>query len=215
MDKKKCCRCKQEKEISCFGKNSRMEDGISNKCKQCASDYYWDNRDNLLAKNRSKYNKEESVNRVLAWRENKFGHIKKEKQEKRLEKQRLKEEKRLEKEYRKEYITPLIKRIRSLVCGVISKNQLPKDNGNYLYLGCEYDFFKNHIEKQFVKGMDWTNREYWQLDHIIPLSSAKTQEELIPLFHHTNIQPLWADDNKTKGNKIPKLTNLHFMKTYE
>ena len=49
--------------------------------------------------------------------------------------------------------------------------------------------------------MTWNNRSEWHIDHIIPLSSAKTEEELYKLFHYTNLQPLWAKDNLIKGKK--------------
>jgi hypothetical protein len=41
----------------------------------------------------------------------------------------------------------------------------------------------------------------WHIDHIIPLS-AKTEEEIIKLCHYTNLQPLWAEENRAKSNKI-------------
>ena len=50
--------------------------------------------------------------------------------------------------------------------------------------------------------MNWENRNLWHVDHIIPLSSAKTEEELVKLCHYTNLQPLWAEDNLKKSNKI-------------
>ena len=52
--------------------------------------------------------------------------------------------------------------------------------------------------------MTWENRglKGWHLDHIIPLSSAKNEEELRELCHYTNIQPLWWDDNLRKGSSI-------------
>ena len=50
--------------------------------------------------------------------------------------------------------------------------------------------------------MSWENRNEWHVDHIIPLCSAKTQEELYNLCHYTNLQPLWVKDNLTKGSKI-------------
>lgn len=50
--------------------------------------------------------------------------------------------------------------------------------------------------------MTWENRNEWHIDHITPLSSAKTEEELYKLCHYTNLQPLWAEENLKKGNKI-------------
>jgi hypothetical protein len=50
--------------------------------------------------------------------------------------------------------------------------------------------------------MSWDNHGEWHIDHIIPLSSAKNESDLYKLFHYTNLQPLWAFDNLSKGNKI-------------
>jgi hypothetical protein len=61
---------------------------------------------------------------------------------------------------------------------------------------------KEHIEKQFIDDMNWDNKGNWHIDHIIPLSSAKTEVELMKLFHFSNLQPLWASDNIKKSNKI-------------
>ena len=36
----------------------------------------------------------------------------------------------------------------------------------------------------------------WDLDHIIPLSSAKSEEEVIQLNHYTNLQPLCSKVNR-------------------
>lgn len=73
-------------------------------------------------------------------------------------------------------------------------------------LGANMDVIKKHIEKQFTSGMNWNNhgkgQDKWNIDHIIPLSSAKNEEELINLCHYTNLQPLWQPDNSLKSNKI-------------
>jgi len=69
-------------------------------------------------------------------------------------------------------------------------------------VGMGYDDFKKYLESKFIDGMDWDNRGEWHIAHIVPLSSANTEEELISLSHYTNLQPLWAEDNLKKGDKI-------------
>lgn len=74
-------------------------------------------------------------------------------------------------------------------------------------LGCSFEELHAHLESQFVDGMSWANMGGWHVDHIVPLASAKTEEELVALCHYTNLQPLWAFDNLSKGDKLPhKLT---------
>ena len=77
-----------------------------------------------------------------------------------------------------------------------------KNSGNIEMLGTDYETAFKHIESQFKEGMTWDNRGEWHIDHIIPLSSAKTKEEMEKLCHYTNIQPLWKKENILKGNKI-------------
>lgn len=71
-------------------------------------------------------------------------------------------------------------------------------------LGCTLEELVSHLESQFTEGMTWENRglKGWHIDHIIPISSAKTEEEVYKLSHYTNLQPLWAKDNLEKHNKI-------------
>ena len=63
---------------------------------------------------------------------------------------------------------------------------------------------KKHLEKLFKPRMTWKNHGKWHIDHIIPCSSfdltkASEQREC---FHYTNLQPLWASENLSKGNRI-------------
>lgn len=80
-----------------------------------------------------------------------------------------------------------------------------KSKKTFGLLGCNIEELKNHLEKQFTKGMNWGNYGYygWHVDHIIPCSSfnlTKTEEQL-KCFNHTNLQPLWAKDNFEKGGR--------------
>jgi len=71
-------------------------------------------------------------------------------------------------------------------------------------IGCSIDDFKIYMESLFSEGMCWGNHgtNGWHIDHIIPLSTAKTKEDILKLNHYKNLQPLWAADNIRKGNKI-------------
>jgi len=74
-------------------------------------------------------------------------------------------------------------------------------------IGCTPEELKIHIEKQFTVGMSWDNYgtygDYtWNIDHRIPLSSAKTEDDIYTLSHYTNLQPMWSKENLKKGNKI-------------
>lgn len=70
------------------------------------------------------------------------------------------------------------------------------------YIGCDRECLLKHFESKFTEGMTWENQGKWHIDHIIPLSSATSEEELYKLCHYTNLQPLWASDNIKKSNKI-------------
>ncbi|AZM38565.1 hypothetical protein EJP75_08405 [Acinetobacter baumannii] len=71
------------------------------------------------------------------------------------------------------------------------------------YLGCSWIFLRDYLAEKFIDGMSWENYGDWHVDHVIPLASAKSKEELIRLWHYSNLQPLWASDNISKGAKMP------------
>lgn len=69
-------------------------------------------------------------------------------------------------------------------------------------LGCEWDYFKSHIERQFSSGMCWEKvGVHIHIDHILPLAMATNEEEMLALSHFTNLRPMWARDNLSKGAK--------------
>lgn len=90
-------------------------------------------------------------------------------------------------------------RIRSLINIAISKHGFSKTSATREILGCDYEEFVRHIERQFVKGMTWKNRNEWHIDHIIPVSSAQTVDDVIRLNHFTNLRPLWSHENRKKS----------------
>lgn len=71
-------------------------------------------------------------------------------------------------------------------------------------LGCSIDFFVSYILSKCPQGTSIENfgRYGYHLDHIIPISKARTDKEIIRLCHYTNFQPLWWKDNLKKSDKI-------------
>lgn len=82
------------------------------------------------------------------------------------------------------------------------KKSWRKGGGSEKLLGCDWKTAMKHIESQFESWMNWDNHGEWHIDHIIPLSSATTKEEMEKLCHYTNLQPLLAEENLSKGDKI-------------
>ena len=71
-------------------------------------------------------------------------------------------------------------------------------------LGCTFQQFKEHLESKFEPWMNWENRGLyngtenygWDIDHIIPISTAKTEEEIYKLNHYSNLRPLCSYKNR-------------------
>jgi membrane protein involved in colicin uptake len=104
-------------------------------------------------------------------------------------------------------------RCRGRISAAIRAKGFKKTTKTAEMLGCDWEFLKSHIESQFKDGMSWENRKEWHIDHIIPLASASSEDDIIRLCHFSNLQPLWAEDNLRKKNRIvecqPELTLKH------
>jgi hypothetical protein len=108
----------------------------------------------------------------------------------------------------------LTQNIRNLIRDSLRKNGYSKKSKTQDILGCNYNEFKCYLESKFEPWMNWSNRGNWNgypnelnvawdIDHIIPLSSATTEEEILKLSHYTNLQPLCSYFNRhIKSGKI-------------
>ena len=189
---KVCGKCKVEKSFAEFSKHSSKKDGLQSECKSCAKEYLQDNKERL--KERAKQYYEDNKELIKETQ----------KQYKQTNKERIKE---YNKEYQKQRreTDPLFK----LKCNLRSRTSMAFKNKGYSknsktreMLGADDEVAKAHIERQFTKGMNWDNYGEWHIDHIIPLSSANSKQEIIKLCHYTNLQPMWAEDNLIKSNTI-------------
>jgi hypothetical protein len=159
--------------------------------KQRKKKHYENNKKNINQKQQNYYqeNKERIKELSKKWREENKEYIKKWRKQ-------------------KQKTDPIFKfRIctRSLIRASFKRacnGQYRKSKRTEEMLGCDMDFFMRYIKSKFQKGMTFENYGEWHIDHIIPISSANTEEEIIALNHYTNLQPLWAYENLTKANKI-------------
>lgn len=72
------------------------------------------------------------------------------------------------------------------------------------YLGCTIEELKVYLESKFESGMTWENYGEWEIDHVYPLAKSDLTDPavFVKVCGYTNLQPLWASDNKIKKDNI-------------
>jgi hypothetical protein len=205
MTTKICSKCETEKDVCEFGANNSTRDKLRKICKECRKiegknyreqnpekmkEWYKHNSERALQQKRNYYqeNRELMKERSKLWAKNNRDKVN--------EYIKTKKEK-----------NPLFRvelNIRGRMKQYLKQKNITQKNKTYDIVGIEINDLKKHIEKQFTKGMNWENYGMygWHIDHIIPLCSANDENELLKLFHYTNLQPLWAEDNLKKNGKI-------------
>jgi len=197
---KKCSTCKIDKASSEFSKNISQKDGYCNRCKICVKSHYNKNSEVILERN-STY-RSLNLDKVRLNKQLKYNNV--------LKHDPL-------------YILN-VRFLAAIRSGIKSVNLEKKSRKSEEILGCTIQEFKKNIEKQFLNWMNWENHgnkceklEYscsWDLDHIIPISYAKTEEESYILNHWSNFQPLCSKINRgSKNSNIYPLTNLELKIT--
>lgn len=205
METKVCKKCGIEKSVCEFDKKLGNRDKLSNKCKSCRRDYYNEYNKKNIEKKRKSYKEYYKLNRDKELLRSKNKHEKYSEQEKEYRKNNRDRISKREKErYHKDLIFKLKTNVRNRLKLFLKTKKIYKNNTTFEIVGGTPEIIKEHIEKQFRDGMTWDNYGFsgWHIDHIIPLSSANTEEEVYKLCHYTNLQPLWANENYKKSNKI-------------
>lgn len=199
---KSCSKCHETKSLSEY---YRRGNGYAGFCKRCyvkkASEWASSNKDKRkeitsrwnennkekVAESNRKYQQSENgrLNNKL-WRENNSVNYHRNKRQ-------------------NDVLFALKFKMRSIINKSFYRDGYNKRSKNNEILGCSWLEFKKHLEKQFVSGMTWDNRSEWHIDHIVPLASAVTEDDVIRLNHFTNLRPLWAKDNLAKGGKVETL----------
>ena len=190
---KKCSRCGEIKDLSCYHLLKSASDGRHTQCKKCRSEYkkkhYKKNKERSIEQSIEYYKQNRARCRELgdAWRDRNRERIS---------------------EYRKNrYWTEPKYRItcylRSKLHSILKES---KSDNTFNLIGCSPDYFMNYIESKFKDGMTWENYGFhgWHIDHIIPCNAfdLTKPEEQMKCFHYTNLQPLWAVENLAKNQRV-------------
>lgn len=220
-----CNKCEEEKELYefYFVKSRNIYNGICKKCLSVNYKKYYDiNRVKLLprTKNRTELNrntesKRFKVNEMLMYVKdgeslctkcliikNKFNFITDNSRKNKLSASCKKCKNEYFRNKKNDDIGfKLMCNLRSSISESVKKNKLVRAYKTMDILGVSILEFRIYIENKFVDTMSWDNYGEWHLDHIIPISYAKTIDEIYKLSYYTNFQPLWGIDNSSKGNR--------------
>ena len=201
-----CIKCKETKELELFVKtknsckecekeykrNHRLKN--KEKLKEYAAKYYENNKNSILERVANNYSNDRE--KKLEYQK-KYASLNKENISKyKMEYQRGR--RKNDPMFKLKYVVGRLIR-NSLKCKGLSKNKKSID-----ILGCDIKFFKEYLEVRFTDDMNWSNYGVvWDIDHIIPLSSAVDEFDIIKLNHYTNLQPLDSYVNRfIKRNKL-------------
>ena len=212
---KQCCKCKNEKQVTDFGKLKSSVDGLRYDCNDCRKEYREKNRLIIKSKQNEYYenNKQDLLNKNKLYRIHNQESIRIQRKEYRS-RDKVKEHIALKnKEYlpkKKEQIKIRRKTDLNFQLSEVLRSKIHKmlKNKNTTYtsvLGCDLEFFKSWIQFRFDSEMAWDNfGTLWQIDHILPISlfNLKNTNEIKTCFHWTNLQPLYSDQNRLKSNKL-------------
>jgi hypothetical protein len=93
--------------------------------------------------------------------------------------------------------------IRGLITTTLRNHNLPKTSKTTTIVGCSIPLLKNHLDYTFWLnyGRYPTPEDKLHIDHVVPVSKATTEDELLKLNHYSNLQYLLASDNISKSNR--------------
>jgi hypothetical protein len=198
MDTKLCSKCNEEfaLTIEFFDKHPKTKSGFGSYCKSCQKQYrrqyYQDNKKESLKKDRENYQKNIEQRRQT----NREWYKKNQKKVQAGQTILRRNKRRNNLQYR-------------LACNLRNRlnkalKNLTKSESTKKLLGCTMEELKIHLQNQFSTGMSWDNYGQWHIDHIRPCASfdLSDSEQVNQCFHYSNLQPLWAKDNWSKGSKL-------------
>lgn len=208
---KYCTGCKQTKETTEYYKRSDTRDGLQTQCKVCFKarnkKHYQNNREKykVNAKKWQQSNREKERIRKKKYRENnreKYNASVRKWRENNPEKYKKRVNARKRERYSTDPQFRLARNLRRRLHHALKGKN--KSASTIRLLGCTVAYLMEHLESQFQPGMTWENQGEWHVDHMIPCNSFDLEdpEQQRRCFHYTNLQPMWASENISKGDTI-------------
>ena len=193
METKKCSKCGEVKELGEFHKMAASRDGHRPVCKSCSKKYRQENKEKIKQQNKQYY--QENKEKMKQYNKKYYQENKEKKNQ------------YAKKYYQERYQSDPVFRLAMLVRTRTREALKGIRVSSCKYLGCTWDELRDHLESQFTDGMTWDNMGEWHHDHIKPLATAKTTEDVIRLSHYTNLRPLWAEENLSRPKDGSDLTS--------
>ncbi len=191
-------------EIKLYNETHRKEQ------REKAKIYYLENKEAIQERKKRYYqnNRDKEIQKAL-----KYFHSNKEerhqynKEYRESHKEELAERRRRDRE---DIIFKMKDQVRNLIGDSFRRRGFTKRSHTYEIVGVEWEEFYKHLLKTYKDnyGYEWDGIEEVHIDHIIPLATATTEEEVIKLCYYTNLQLLKAKDNLIKNASLDyKLPN--------
>ena len=205
-DTKKCSKCLKSKQFSDFYKKRGGKFGVEGRCKECRSkiDFIYTRENQDKVKQSRKRHYKSNLQKVKA---KQAIYRTKNREKLRLyyrKFDKLNRNKITSRERRRYASDPNFKLKKNLRNRIrLALQNTAKQTSTDLLLGASTKQVRQHIESQFQSGMTWDNYGEWHIDHRLPCASfdLSNPDEQKVCFHYTNLQPLWAKDNLSKGAK--------------
>lgn len=211
--------CKRNHNYNDTGKSLRYENGNCVECmrllkasgkysksaSQYNKQYYIDNKDRILTANK-KYLDTHKV-KINGYK-TKYRINNKDKVKITAKKYREKYKEQINAKVRYKTKTEQGYKINRNISNAIGRSLKGNKNGCHWenIIGYKLKELKKHLEKLFMEGMTFENYGKWHIDHIVPISLFKFESFNDLAFKEcwglANLQPLWAKDNISKGNRF-------------
>jgi len=110
--------------------------------------------------------------------------------------------------HKKRYRSDLKYRLNSRISIAIGSSLKGGKKGRHWETLVDYtlDELRKYLESKFKKDMTWDNYGKWHIDHLIPISafnfSLPKHIDFKRCWDLSNLQPLWAKENWSKGSKL-------------